>query len=112
MTYTHINRKAGFVYVILDTEDNSRKLGKSKNVARRIQAIQTGNPHKLIVEYCLAVKNMAKAESSLHLLFAAKRLRKGEWFMLDDTDLVLLQKVFSTEISKTEYKQLESLGLR
>lgn len=110
-----INPKAGFVYSLLDTEDNSRKLGKSSNVEQRLKTVQTGNPHKLIIEYRLAVTDMTKAESSLHSLFAAKRLRKGkgEWFVLDTKDLTLLQKIFcAQDTTDKEYQLIESLGLR
>lgn len=105
----------GFVYVILDTSDNSRKLGFSIDVDRRLREEQTGNAHTLKIEYRLPVINMRKAEKSLHLLFAAKRTRrgKGEWFLLDEKDIVLLKKIFKAQdITTIEYTQLESLGLR
>ena len=115
MAYTNINQIAGYVYVILDTQDSSRKFGYAVNVERRLMQVQTGNPHKLVIEYRLAVEDMRKAEKSIHTLFAAKRLRKGkgEWFLLGDTDIVLLKKIFGAELlTQTEYRQLESLGLR
>jgi len=112
-TYTDTKQDTnGYVYVIKD-ETKGRKLGFSKNPDLRVKQLQTGNKEKLTIEYRLEVNNMSKAESSLHILFAAYRLRKGEWFHLEEKDLILLEKIFrARDITNTEYIQLITLGLR
>ena len=57
---------------------------------------------------------MHKAETSLHSLFAAYRLRSdGEWFKLDEQANVLLRKVFGAlDTTDRENVLLKGLGLR
>lgn len=116
MTYTPIHKQnkilAGYVYVIKD-ETDGRKLGFSQNPDIRVKQLQTGNKETLYIEYRLEVKDMRKAESSLHTLFAAYRLQTKEWFHLTETDLVLLKKIFRVvQTTEREESLLKSLGLR
>ena len=100
-----------YVYCIID-ESGRRKLGFTDDVDKRLPELQTGNAEKLKIEYRLEVKNMRRAETSLHHLFAADIIRMdGEWYKIKD--LVLLKKVFRKEqTTEREEKLLERLGFR
>lgn len=120
MTYIPTKRtidpgnRAGYVYVIQD-EQQRIKLGFADNVEERLAQLQTGNADVLMIVYRLRVNNMRKAETALHSLFAAYRLRKeNEWFRpFNEKDTILLAKIFGAEcITAQEQYLLESLGLR
>lgn len=107
--------EAGYVYVIED-ESERVKLGKSKEADLRLKELQTGNAERLTVKYRIRVSDMHKAETSLHNLFAAYRLRAdGEWFKITDIrGKILLMKIFDSQMTVTdrEITQLKGLGLR
>ena len=105
---------SGFVYVLLD-QSGRRKLGKTTNsVEKRVKQLQTGNAEQITIEYRLAVNDMRRAETAIHALFAASRLRiNGEWFNLSESELILLKKVFkAANTTVAEEKHLTMLGLR
>lgn len=105
-------KQAGYIYVLKDSS-NRRKLGLGIDVDRRRKQLQTGNAEQITIEYRLHVNNMQQAETGLHAIFAAQRLRIGEWFELDEPDLVVLKKIFGAEhITELECKQMRLLGLR
>lgn len=99
-----------YIYCITD-EQERYKLGFAENVDERLKELQTGNAERLTIVYRMPVKNMRRAETSIHEIFAADRIRQdGEWFKINN--IVLLQKVFGViEITLQEQKMLESLGL-
>lgn len=102
---------SGYVYVILD-ESERRKLGFSHDADMRLDILQTGNAERLTVECRLYVTDMLKAETALHNLFAADRIRiDGEWFKIKD--ITLFQKIFKKiGTTEREEQQITSLGLR
>jgi len=111
---TYTNTRAGYIYVLLD-ENGRRKLGKTRNdVEKRVKQLQTGNAEQITIEYRLQVNDMRHAETSIHELFAADRLRiNGEWFALSETELVLLRKIFKAgSTTAREESLLKGLGFR
>lgn len=71
-----------FVYFISDGEHT--KIGIAKNLNRRLEALQVGNPKKLkIVSFvpCVTEASARKIEKYLHKSFDCCRL-EGEWFKL------------------------------
>ena len=70
------------VYFIQCGEHGPVKIGKAKNVERRLKTMQTGNPKKLYIRVVLNCGSDLAAyemESNLHRRF--KKFRKyGEWF--------------------------------
>lgn len=106
-----MNTNSGFVYVICD-ESERIKLGKAQNVEQRLMELQVGNAEQLKILYRLEVKDMTRAETSLHRLFSAHHIR-GEWF--HHRDKALLDKIFNiftAHLTQYEYTLLLSLGLR
>ncbi len=89
-----------YVYEI-GAGDGLVKVGWSSNVERRLDALQTGSPVTLrvIAAECCGTDCAAKArEKELHKLLAPHRLR-GEWFRLNESDLVVHFSKVSGEIS-------------
>lgn len=106
-----INTQAGYIYVIKD-ESERRKLGYAEDVEIRLKQLQTGNAERLTIEYRLQVADMIRAETAIHNLFAAGRIRAdGEWFHI--ADMRLLLKIFkAADTTAIEERQLIQLGLR
>lgn len=59
------------------------KIGKSKDVGKRIRQLQCGNPN-----VALFAHTKEDIEANLHYIFRDKR-HKGEWFLLSEEDLEL-----------------------
>jgi Meiotically Up-regulated Gene 113 (MUG113) protein len=101
----------GYIYAIED-ESARYKLGFADDVEKRLPELQVGNAERLTIKYRLQVKDMRRAEQSLHSIFAADRIRlDGEWFKIQNINL--LKKIFNIEtITEKESELLRSLGLR
>lgn len=77
-----------FIYVI-GPEIGPQKIGFTKDVNRRIKALQTGHPQKLIIHHLEEVneKVYRKLEKRIHLELNYKKL-KGEWFNMTSQEAV------------------------
>lgn len=64
-----------FTYFILDDVQNRVKIGKSRNVARRIKSLQTGNSNI----FKLRCTTTSYSETELHKKFCRYKIN-GEWF--------------------------------
>ena len=84
------------VYLMHDTTNGFYKIGISNNPEHRERTLQSEKPSIEIVcckEY--PIRSIAEAfEAALHKAFASKRIR-GEWFSLDETDVMFLVKTLS-----------------
>ena len=81
-----IRNKTEFVYFIFNADSNALKIGKAKDVYKRMKSLQTGTPAylKLIkVIDAKAGKETKEIEQSLHKQFEHLRLL-GEWFKFND----------------------------
>ena len=87
-----MNNKSGTIYVIGEKEDesNSQTLfykcgivrdGTGRDSHIRLLEHQTGNPRKLVVVETISSPFVEYVETSIHYLWASKRVR-GEWFQL------------------------------
>lgn len=83
----------GGVYVIKGAE-GLHKIGSAANIPHRLRVLQTGSATPL--EHVLTIPTKQHThhalEQQLHRRLAAKRVR-GEWFSLDDTDIIALRAV-------------------
>lgn len=101
---------SGYLYAI-ENNDGCYKLGRTKNLIRRLRTLQTGNQQKLRLVYSMYVHDAVKAEASLHALFTGSNIH-GEWYKLTEKELSLLQRIFSgSDLTQIEKNQLHSLGL-
>lgn len=74
--------QAHFIYFILNADSNAIKIGRARNLNKRMKSLQTSSPAKLELIKFIQVENEAKAqmlEKSLHQQFSDIRLT-GEWF--------------------------------
>jgi hypothetical protein len=81
----------GFIYIIKDiSKENIYKIGKTKYLQERLNALSTGNPNLEII----ATKQTSKfhiLERKIHKYYKANRI-KGEWFKLSDIELQYIIK--------------------
>lgn len=72
--------------VYLVESDGFYKIGKSKNIAKRISSLKTGNPNKieLLFSYYPYRGNIHELEKYLHDRYSSSRTT-GEWFKKDFT---------------------------
>jgi T5orf172 domain len=74
--------QAHFVYFILNEDSNAIKIGRAKDLAKRMKALQTSSPAQLKLIKSVQVESGEAAqalEQSLHRQFGEIRLA-GEWF--------------------------------
>lgn len=80
------------VYVIQIQNTDNYKIGRTKNIRRRIKEFSTGNPYNIKLLYFIRTKHYTSLEKHLHLSFKENRATR-EWFTFNDL----------------EFKQLEAL---
>jgi len=77
-----LNHQAHFVYFIYNKDSNAIKIGRAKDLTKRMQSLQTSSPSQLKLIKSVQVegaKNAQDLEQSLHKQFGEIRLA-GEWF--------------------------------
>lgn len=76
MEYTY-----NVLYVVSCMDGKYKKIGvcKSNNFEKRLKSLQTGNPHKIEVEWVEERTEANKAETYLHRCFMENKTT-GEWF--------------------------------
>jgi len=106
----------GFVYLINSGVTDRYKIGVSKNPPDRMRGLQTGNPQKLtLIEYYES-DIYQRIETVLHRTLKHKKyvpedfeMLKGEWFILDDEDVLTFKKNCEKIESRIEYLKKHSL---
>ena len=81
-----IRNKTEFIYFIFNADSNALKIGKAKNVYKRMKSLQTATPAYLKLIKAIdakAGKEAKEIEQSLHKQFEHLRLL-GEWFKFND----------------------------
>lgn len=73
--------RAGFVYVIQDIESGLYKIGRTKNLEKRMQKLGVGKTARLISSKPVA--NADEVEKAAHRRYRAARLPQTEYFKLD-----------------------------
>jgi hypothetical protein len=76
------------VYFIIDSIHAHIKIGKSTNVRRRIQQLQTGNPVTLHLMGWIDSGDDDALERSLHEKYSKLRGAGGEWFAITSTEVL------------------------
>jgi hypothetical protein len=69
------------IYFILNSKNNTVKIGKTDNLQKRLSQLQTGSDSCLVV--ILTLPGDVEEEKELHLRFSDHRLN-GEWFTFSD----------------------------
>jgi len=80
-------KKKQKIYIILNIDENTHKIGYSKDIEERIKGLEVANSSELkcIHEYPTKY-NASMLETFLHRHFKSKHIR-GEWFKLNDNDI-------------------------
>lgn len=91
--YKSRKRQNGYIYLMKSDSLKGYKIGKTTDWKDRIYEMSVTLPIEFQYEYVFEVRDMTKAESTLHLDFADKRT-KGEWFDLDEDDLTDIENIF------------------
>lgn len=82
----------GYVYIVQCIGFNYYKIGISKNdYHNRISSMQTGCPFELNMINAFHCVNYSEIEINLHKKYSKKRI-SGEWFELDENDLLDIYK--------------------
>lgn len=80
------NNNYGFVYLFHNTENDSYKIGLSKDPEKRLGAIKTSLSSDVEMILSIETGDMVSLESYLHDRFKDRRIR-GEWFKLTKEDV-------------------------
>jgi hypothetical protein len=78
----------GFVYLLMSTDSDGEKelykIGKTKgSIEKRIKALSTGNPNKIVLIHSYESVNYGTIEKWLHTKYSQLRtISKNEWFEL------------------------------
>lgn len=78
----------GFVYLIKNPLNNSVKIGKTKDLQKRLSAIRNGLPQAELFAF-KKVENTTYEEGRMHKIFKKKRIER-EWFSLNAKDIDLI----------------------
>ena len=77
---------------ILKTGKNLYKIGKTRDLQKRLASYHTHLPILFRVVRQYPADNMSQLEESLHIVFQHKRI-KGEWFELTTQDLIICDNI-------------------
>ena len=77
-----------FIYLIQNKETGHFKIGRTKNINKRIKQLQTGSSGELVLVDKFEI--YSKLESYLHNIYSAYNI-SGEWFDLSYSDVSKLQ---------------------
>jgi hypothetical protein len=85
-------RQTGSCVYILKTGKNLYKIGKTKDLQKRLTSYHTHLPILFRVVRQYNCTNISELEESLHIVFQHKRT-KGEWFELNQGDLIICDNI-------------------
>ncbi len=92
--------RKGLVYLV--ESDGLYKVGATNNIAKRMQALQAGNPSEVTLCHTISTDDIFAVERHWHFLYAEFRVR-GEWFRLSHAQVSVfksVKKMRSKEVSE------------
>ena len=84
----------GYCYLFWYRDLNIYKIGFGKSAQKRLLQLQRTYPKPLIMVDSCYCFNPKLLEKQLHQKYGSKRERRGEFFKLDDDDVVAVLQVF------------------
>lgn len=84
-------KKKDFGYIYILKSSHGYKIGKTKDVEVRLKTLRAQLPFELELVHSFNCENMSGKESILHKLFSHKKI-KGEWFDLDEDDVMMIKE--------------------
>lgn len=79
-------------YTYLFKAGGAYKIGVTQDIPQRIRALQTGNPHPIVL-VCFMITIVGAVEKELHKHFNPDRMQ-GEWFALSSEDVARIKEWF------------------
>ena len=100
------NNDLGYVYFFLNINDNTIKIGFTKNLKQRRKSLSTGSSGRLaLLGY---IVNNISLEKELHKRFGNLRIRhNGEWFRVSKDLLVYIN---NNNAIKTNWIEMDELS--
>ncbi|SDH35290.1 T5orf172 domain-containing protein [Planococcus glaciei] len=91
----------GYVYFVQEHMNGTFKIGKTKNVEKRMNIFGVKLPFENKLIYLIKTGNHHQTEATFHKHFADKRL-EGEWFALNKEDISWIKEgKYTAEINQT-----------
>lgn len=91
----------GYVYFVQEYMNGSFKIGKTKNLEKRMNVFGVKLPFENKLIFLIKTGNHHQTEVAFHKHFSNKRL-EGEWFALNKSDLAWIKAgKYTEEINKT-----------
>lgn len=91
----------GYVYFVQEHMNGTFKIGKTKNVEKRMNIFGVKLPFENKLIYLIKTGNHHQTEAAFHKHFADKRL-EGEWFALNKEDISWIKEgKYTAEINQT-----------
>ncbi|WKA59368.1 GIY-YIG nuclease family protein [Planococcus shenhongbingii] len=91
----------GYVYFVQEYMNGSFKIGKTKNVEKRMNVFGVKLPFENKLIYLIKTGNHHQTEVAFHRHFADQRL-EGEWFSLSKDDIAWIKEgKYTSEINET-----------
>lgn len=91
----------GYVYFVQEYMNGSFKIGKTKNLEKRMNVFGVKLPFENKLIFLIKTGNHHQTEVAFHKHFSDKRL-EGEWFALNKSDLAWIKAgKYTEEINKT-----------
>ncbi|HSJ37679.1 MAG TPA: GIY-YIG nuclease family protein [Planococcus sp. (in: firmicutes)] len=91
----------GYVYFVQEYMNGSFKIGKTKNIEKRMNIFGVKLPFENKLIYLIKTGNHHQTEVAFHKHFSDKRL-EGEWFALNKEDLSWIKAgIYTTEVNQT-----------
>jgi hypothetical protein len=99
----------GFVYLVFEANIDPKgpfnyKIGQSEDPEKRLPALQTGNPRRLIFKWKCAVNDMSAAEKSAKQALVQYRCTLGggtEWYTAGPDKMVNLIQKFQGAVANS-----------
>lgn len=98
----------GYVYLMVDDLRVRYKIGRTKDVHKRLKQVSQGSPYPIHLLGYVNALDPARLELILHELYKNERVH-GEWFELKEEQV---KKILDLYIPKTGLSQIEKEYLR
>ena len=100
--------KGGFVYLVYLGFRDTYKIGKTRDMPKRIKELMASNPHLKFV-HCKWVPNCGRTEKDFHEMYKS-RLVEREIFKLSNADVNNIINMLNGIASKANKKRLSRKG--
>lgn len=105
---TLTGKAPGYVYFVQEYMNGSFKIGKTKNIEKRMNLFGVKLPFENKLIYLIKTSNHHQTEAVFHKHFSSKRL-EGEWFSLTKEDVSwIIAGKYTPDINQTINTQIKS----